>query len=169
MATKLLDGIKFLLRLISCISICLLTIIVFMQVINRNFFDHSFTWVEEVVSMAMVFVTYMGAAMATINNSNTRIDFFIRKLPRPVYNVFEALDDGICIVFLVVIAAMSYKLMLSNWSMVTPALRLPQGINYFAIMLGCILMIIFYLIQMWLHICKVMGKDTTKAEEVLNR
>lgn len=169
MATKLLDGIKFLLRLISCISICLLTIIVFMQVINRNFFDHSFTWVEEVASMAMVFVTYMGAAMATINNSNTRIDFFIRKLPRPVYNVFEVLDDGICIVFLVVITAMSYKLMLSNWSMVTPALRLPQGINYFAIMLGCILMIIFYLIQMWLHICKVMGKDTTKAEEVLDR
>ena len=169
MATKLLDGIKFLLRLISCISICLLTIIVFMQVINRNFFDHSFTWVEEVASMAMVFVTYMGAAMATINNSNTRIDFFIRKLPRPVYNVFEVLDDGICIVFLVVITAMSYKLMLSNWSMVTPALRLSQGINYFAIMLGCILMIIFYLIQMWLHICKVMGKDTTKAEEVLNR
>lgn len=31
--------------------------------------------------MAMVYITYFGAAMATINNSNTRIDFFIRKLP----------------------------------------------------------------------------------------
>ena len=81
MAKKLLDTIKFLLRLISCISICLLVVIVFMQVINRNFFDHSFTWVEEVASMAMVFITYLGAAMATINNGNTRIDFFIRKLP----------------------------------------------------------------------------------------
>ena len=169
MATKLLDGIKFLLRLISCISICLLTIIVFIQVINRNFFDHSFTWVEEVASMAMVFITYMGAAMATINNSNTRIDFFIRKLPKPIYNVFEVLDDGICIAFLVLVTAWSYKLMLSNWSMVTPALRLPQGINYFAILLGCILMIIFYLIQVWLHLCRMMGKDTAKAEEVLNR
>lgn len=169
MATKLLDGIKFLLRLISCVSICLLTIIVFMQVINRNIFDHSFTWVEEVASMAMVFITYMGAAMATINNSNTRIDLFIRKLPKPVYNVFEILDDVICIAFLVIITAWSYKLMLSNWSMVTPALRLPQGINYFAIMLGCILMIIFYLVLLWLHLNKLMGKDTTKAEEVLNR
>ena len=55
MAKKLLDAIKFLLRLISCVSICLLVVIVFMQVINRNFFDHSFTWVEEVASMAMVF------------------------------------------------------------------------------------------------------------------
>ena len=83
MAKKLLDTIKFLLRLISCVSICLLVVIVFMQVINRNFFDHSFTWVEEVASMAMVFITYLGAAMATINNGNTRIDFFIRKLPDP--------------------------------------------------------------------------------------
>jgi hypothetical protein len=33
--------------------------------------------------MAMVFITYLGAAMATINNGNTRIDFFIRKLPTP--------------------------------------------------------------------------------------
>lgn len=63
MAKKLLDTIKFLLRLISCVSICLLVVIVFMQVINRNFFDHSFTWVEEVASMAMVFITYLGAAM----------------------------------------------------------------------------------------------------------
>ena len=95
MAKKLLDTIKFLLRLISCVSICLLVVIVFMQVINRNFFDHSFTWVEEVASMAMVFITYLGAAMATINNGNTRIDFFIRKLPTPVYNAFELLDDVI--------------------------------------------------------------------------
>lgn len=166
---KLLDGIKFLLRLLSCVSICLLTIIVFMQVVNRNFFDHSFTWVEEVASMAMVFVTYMGAAMATINNGNTRIDFFIRKLPKPVYNFFELLDDFICIAFLVVVTGMSYKMMLSNWSMETPALRLPQGINYLAILLGCMLMIIFYLVQVWLHVCRLMGKDTTQTEEALNR
>ena len=121
MAKKLLDTIKFLLRLISCVSICLLVVIVFMQVINRNFFDHSFTWVEEVASMAMVFITYLGAAMATINNGNTRIDFFIRKLPTPVYNAFELLDDVICIVFLVIVSSVAYKQMLTSWSMQTPA------------------------------------------------
>lgn len=125
MAKKLLDTIKFLLRLISCISICLLVVIVFMQVINRNFFDHSFTWVEEVASMAMVFITYLGAAMATINNGNTRIDFFIRKLPTPVYNAFELLDDVICIAFLVIVSTIAYKQMMTSWPMQTPALRLP--------------------------------------------
>ena len=56
--------------------ICTLTIIVAMQVVNRNFLQHSFTWVEEVAGIAMIFVTYLGASMATVNNSNTRIDFF---------------------------------------------------------------------------------------------
>ena len=169
MAKKLLDTIKFLLRLISCVSICLLVVIVFMQVINRNFFDHSFTWVEEVASMAMVFITYLGAAMATINNGNTRIDFFIRKLPTPVYNAFELLDDVICIGVLVIVSTIAYKQMLTSWSMQTPALRLPQGINYLAILLGCVLMIVFYVVWAILHLMKLMGRDTSKEEEELNR
>lgn len=165
MAKKLLDTIKFLLRLISCISICLLVVIVFMQVINRNFFDHSFTWVEEVASMAMVFITYLGAAMATINNGN----IFIRKLPTPVYNAFELLDDVICIAFLVIVSTIAYKQMMTSWPMQTPALRLPQGINYLAILLGCVLMIVFYVVWAILHLMKLMGRDTSKEEEELNR
>lgn len=39
MAKKLLDTIKFLLRLISCVSICQLVVIVFMQVINDIDFE----------------------------------------------------------------------------------------------------------------------------------
>lgn len=169
MVTKLLDGIKFLLRLISCVSICLLTIIVFMQVVNRNFFDHSFTWVEEVASMAMVFVTYLGAAMATINNSSTRIDFFIRALPKKLYQVVEVLDDLICMAFLVAIVVLASKLMLQNMTVFTPALRLPAGINYFAIFLGSALMIIFYGIHLVLDIKKIIGRDVSDMEEVLNR
>ena len=107
--------------------------------------------------------------MATINNGNTRIDFFIRKLPTPVYNVFEVIDDVICIAFLVIVSNVAYKQMLTSWSMQTPALRLPQGINYLAILLGCVLMIIFYVVWTLLHLQKLMGKDTSKEEEELNR
>ena len=169
MATKILNGIKFFLRLISCVSICMLIIIVFMQVINRNFFDHSFTWVEEVASMSMVFITYLGAAMATINNSNTRIDFFIRLLPKKLYHAVEVLDDAICIGFLVLVVVMAQRMMVVNWTMYTPALKLPVGVNYFAILLGSILMIVFYFIHMILDAKKMLGHDVSAAEEALNK
>lgn len=99
MAKKLLDTIKFLLRLISCVSICLLVVIV----------------------------------------------------------------------FLVIVSTIAYKQMLTSWSMQTPALRLPQGINYLAILLGCVLMIVFYVVWAILHLMKLMGRDTSKEEEGLNR
>ena len=83
MVLKLIDKVKFLLRILSCVTVCTLTIIIGIQVVNRYVFGTSFTWVEELAGMAMVYITYFGAAMATINNSNTRIDFFIRKLPGP--------------------------------------------------------------------------------------
>ena len=75
MVLKLIDKVKFLLRILSCVTVCTLTIIIGIQVVNRYVFGTSFTWVEELAGMAMVYITYFGAAMATINNSNTRIDF----------------------------------------------------------------------------------------------
>lgn len=169
MLIKTLNGVKFGLRVISCVMICMLTIIVTMQVVNRNFFDQSFTWVEEVAGMAMVFVTFLGAAMATINNSNTRIDFFIRKLPPKGFLFFEVLDNIICIGFLAVVCQFAVKLFGKNLTIFTPALKLPMAINYFAILLGCGLMILFYIVHLYLDIQKFRGIDTLAFEEELSK
>ena len=59
--------------------------------------------------------------------------------------------------------------MMTSWPMQTPALRLPQGINYLAILLGCVLMIVFYVVWAILNLMKLMGRDTSKEEEELNR
>ena len=167
MLLKVLDGIKLLLRIISCVMICCLTIIVTMQVVNRNFFDHAFTWVEEVAGMAMVYVTFLGAAMATINNTNTRIDFFIRLLPSKGTYAFEILGDLICIGFLGMVSYLSTGLMEKNMKIFSPALKLPMAINYFAILLGCVLMIVFYLVRLWLDAQKIAGKNVGMIEEEL--
>lgn len=169
MILKCIDKIKFILRVISCIMICTLTIIVAMQVVNRNFLQHSFTWVEEVAGIAMIFVTYLGASMATVNNSNTRIDFFIRMLPEKGTQFFEILVDIICVVFLCIVCGYSIKLMGNNLATFTPALKLPIAINYFAVLLGSVLMVAFYIINLYVHIKKFMGKECIELEEVLNK
>ena len=37
------------------------------------------------------------------------------------------------------------------------------------ILLGCVLMIVFYVVWAILHLMKLMGRDTSKEEEGLNR
>ncbi|MDO4277323.1 MAG: TRAP transporter small permease [Lachnoclostridium edouardi] len=169
MIVKIADKIKFILRSLSCITICTLVIVTGLQVVNRYVFHKSFTWVEELGGMAMVYITYFGAAMATINNSNTRIDFFIHKLPRPICQAFEILDDCICIGFLGVISCLSWKLAGSNMNALSAAMKIPLAVNYIGILLGCILMIGFYFIHLWVDIQKCKGLDMSSIEEALNR
>lgn len=119
--------------------------------------------------MAMVFVTFLGAAMATINNSNTRIDFFIRLLPKKGTYVFEMLDDLICIGFLAVVCQLATGLMEKNMTIFTPALKLPMAINYFAILLGSVLMILFYLVRLYMDSQRLFGKNMDAMEEEMNK
>lgn len=169
MALKTLSFIKKALRITSCITICFLTIIVAMQVINRNLFGHSFTWVEELAAILMVYVTYFGAAIATINNSNTRIDFFIRQMPYKAHQFFEILDDFICVIFLTIIALYSTQGIRKNISMFTPAMHLPIAVSYLGIMLGSILMILFYLVRIWIDLKKNSKTGVSSIEEVINQ
>lgn len=169
MIVKVMNKVKFILRVISCIMVCMLTVIVAMQVMNRDFFGHSFTWVEELAGISMIFVTYLGAAMATINNSNTRIDFFIRMLPVKVTNAINVLDNLICIAFLCVVSKLAFKLMETNINTLTPAMKLPISINYFGVLLGSALMILFYILHVYLDIQRFRGKNVTEIEGELNK
>ena len=169
MIVKIADKIRFLLRSLSCITICTLVIVTGMQVLNRYVFHSSFTWVEELGGMAMVYITYFGAAMASINNSNTRIDFFIHKLPKPLSQGFEILDDCICIVFLVVVSGLAWRLAGSNMTALSAAMKVPLAINYIGVLLGCLLMICFYIIHLWIDVQKFRGVDMSSIEEELNK
>lgn len=65
-------------------------------------------------------------------------------------------------------STIAYKQMLTSWSMQTPPSVLPQGILS-GHLLGCVLMIVFYVVWAILHLMKLMGRDTSKEEEELNR
>ena len=160
MVLKLIDKVKFLLRILSCVTVCTLTIIIGIQVVNRYVFGTSFTWVEELAGMAMVYITYFGAAMATINNS---------KLPGPVYRGFEILDDCICIAFLLVICRYAAKLVGTNLNALSAAMKVPLSVNYVGVLSGCVLMIIFYVLRLWIDVEKLRGRNMEYVEEELSR
>ena len=169
MIIKATDKIKFFLRCLSCMTICTLVIITAIQVVMRYVFHQSLTWVEELGGIAMIYITYCGAAMATINNSNTRIDFFIKQLPKPVYRAFEVFDDCVCIAFLIVLSRYAWKMIGKNLHTLSTAMKLPIAVNYVGEMIGCLLMIAFYLIHLYIDIQKCKGVDMTEIEEALNQ
>lgn len=103
-AVKILNGIQYALKVLCAIVICSLTVILALQIVKRNVFLSSFTWAEELSTISMVWITFLGAAMATSNDQHTRIDFFIRKLPFKAYHSVLIFDNLACIAFCLIIS-----------------------------------------------------------------
>lgn len=165
---KVLKVVQKLLRWACAVTICMLTVILTLQVVNRNFFGHSFVWVEELAGISMIYLTFLGSAVATLNNGNTRIDFFIRLFPRKINIGFNILGNIICMGFVGVLCRYSYKLMGNNMKMMTAAMKLPVSVTYCGMFIGCALMIIFYFIRTYIEIQTLQGKDMSTIEEDLS-
>lgn len=168
-AVKILNGIQYALKVLCAIVICSLTVILALQIVKRNVFLSSFTWAEELSTISMVWITFLGAAMATSNDQHTRIDFFIRKLPFKAYHSVLIFDNLACIAFCLIISKYAWKAIGNNLNNLTPALKLPVSVNYLGMLLGLILMVLFFVVQTVLEVQKLRGKDVSKIEEALNK
>lgn len=140
---KLLDWIRNILKVLCCLVITFMCVIVFIQVINRNCFGKSFVWVEELVGMCMVAITFLGAALASSNNSHTRIDFVVLKLPKRISTMVYMFGNALCAVFVAVLGYYSVPLISSTLNSLTPRLKLPYAINYIVVLTGAVLMFIY--------------------------
>ena len=166
-AVKLIKYIQIALKVLCAFVICSLTVILGLQIIKRNILLSSFTWAEELSTISMVWITFLGAALATITDQHTRIDFFIRNLPSKAYHSFLIFDDLVCMLFCGVIIKFSWAAIGKNLNNLTPALKLPVSVNYAGIFAGFVLMIIFFTLRIAVEIMTLSGKDVNGIEKEL--
>ncbi|MFR5889185.1 MAG: TRAP transporter small permease [Oscillospiraceae bacterium] len=142
---KLLNFIREALKVFCCVVLTLMSVIVFMQVVNRNIFGGSFVWVEELAGMCMVGITFLGAALATSTNAHTRIDFIILKLPKRGTKIMYMLGNAVCAAFVCVLGYYSIPLIRQTINSLTPRLKLPYALNYIVVLLSAVLMLIYFI------------------------
>lgn len=162
-----LKKIKLALQWVCAFTLVMLVIVLTMQIINRNFFGKSFTWAEELAGICMIYLTFLGSSLATLNNSNTRIDFFIRLLPDKGPKIMNIVSFLVAEAFLIVLAIYSFHGIMNNMKNLTPAMKLPIGMEYLGLFIGVLLMIVFYIIRIIMEFQSLAGKDLSKVEEVL--
>lgn len=139
--------IRQILEIICCLVLSTMSVIVMMQVIDRNVFQKTFVWVEELAGLCMVAITFLGAALATCTNQHTRIDFLVLKLPKRGSLIVYILGNLTCCLFVTILACQAIPMASKNWHNLTPRLKLPYGINYVSVAVGSILMLVYLLAQ----------------------
>ena len=112
-----------------------LTILLFIQIVNRYIFLESFVWLEEISRISFVWMIYFSIAMACKQNRHIRvniIDMFLPVFPLKIVTLFA---DALWIAFNLAITWFGIVLIGTTiqYEYRTPVTDIPMGIIYFVI------------------------------------
>ena len=83
-------------------------VILFAQIISREFFGYSFSWSEELSVYAFVWFVFFGASYAAKLGAHNRVTFQFNKLPKKVAYGIEAFADLFWVSFNIYFVYLSY-------------------------------------------------------------
>ncbi|MDY0943820.1 TRAP transporter small permease [Priestia megaterium] len=145
---KINVGLTKLLEWIIVVSMLVILLSNFVNVILRYFFSAPFYWTDELSALLFVWIIFIGSAVAVATNSHASLDYFFRKMTPQFKKITKIVYTIIIIVTLLYLTIGSY-----NWIEVLSdqkysSLPLPLALGFLPIPIGCALMIYFLIVNL---------------------
>ena len=126
------------------LSLAIMAILVFGNVVLRYAFNSGITWSEEMSRYLFIYLVFLGSIGALKENQHLGMDTIIKRLPRPIKRVVYIFSNIIAIYTLYLVADGSWSMTLLNAESTAPATGLPLSYVYFvgvftAVCMGLIL------------------------------
>jgi len=125
----------------------LMTVIVLMQIIFREFFNISIFWTFEVSSFMFTWIIFLGAAIGFMRKSHFSISLMVEKFSPKIIKFFDNFVIIVVTIFLVVVIKYGWDLMISTRYQISPSLRVPMSIIYSVIPFGSSIMLLY----LWIY------------------
>jgi len=125
------------------------------NIILRFFFNSGLPWAEELIRYLFIWITFIGLAICTRNDSNIRVDVLLNIINKKAGVIINILVALISMAFLAFLTKAGVELVQFNIErgQFSPALEWPMYIVYISIPIGCALAFIHY-IQYILNMAK---------------
>ena len=115
-------------------------LVVLLEVVSRYIFHHSIAWGGEVCTTLLVWITFVGGAVALLDNGHMCVDLVMNRISSPGVKKFLGLIGSLAMLAFAVCGAFGgWKLAMHTWNMKTTTLQIPAGILYLAFPIGCVL------------------------------
>jgi len=114
----------------AAVTMALICLITFANVIVRYFTDESFAFTEEFSVFLMVVLTFVGTSAAFAKNTHIRMTFLVEKLPPKVAHYAEIAMMVAAAVLFAIIVWYGIRLLHDDWKFGTtsPGIGIPQWI-----------------------------------------
>lgn len=148
MAGKIWDNLE---EYFLIVSLSVVGILMFIQVIMRYVFSNSLSWSEELARYMHQWLIWVGASYGVKKSRLIRIEIIKGKVAKRINRIIEIVVILACIIFCVFLLVkgneMTNKIL--SFGQVSPALGLPMGFPYMSIPVGSSLMIVRYLEKLY--------------------
>ncbi|MEM7753475.1 MAG: TRAP transporter small permease [Pseudomonadota bacterium] len=139
----LLDWIAALCRLITGVSLVVLTVIFGWLVFGRYVLNATPTWVEQAALLLVMVIAFLGAAVGVHENGHLSVTFFRTAVPRWVRTVFVVVTDIAMAGFGLLMLVYGAQLTAFKWGSMIPLIQLPEGLRSLPLTIGGGLIMIF--------------------------
>ena len=145
---KVIDKVIQLERYICCALLVVIMVICFGSVIMRYVFNKPWSWSEEVIIVFLVWFGFLAMSVETYNDTNIAITGLYSRLPKPLRKACDVLRHVLLTAFFWLMSKDSWSLFLLNSRKRLPASHWNQGLQYFPMFLGGVLMVVFSILNL---------------------
>ena len=142
----ILDKIE---RFLIVLAFSVMTVTIFVQVINRNITHVSVGWFEELARYCMITVIMFASEIVFRTNEHMRLQIIVDKLKGKARVIVERLVHVLIIFFSVVIMSGSFSLIkaVAKSGQKTAGLQIPMAVPYLAVLIPFSIITLIQIVQ----------------------
>lgn len=142
----ILGKIKNILNIIITLLFVALLFCATLQVLSRYILPHSIPWTEEFARFLIIYITFIGAAIAIYEKTHITITILIDKLPLRKKLIIQVIINIFILFFLYLVFRGGISMTIRSWGIVSGSmLKFMIGYVYIVIPISTVIMIGFLL------------------------
>ncbi len=141
--------IDWLLKWYIVVLMALLVVLTFVQVVARYLMHSSFTSTPQYARLVVVWLTFMGAAMAARHHKLIRIEIFEERLPTKIRTVLGTFFDLVLMSLLLVIIKKGWLVVVVTNSQVVAGTPISYAAYTLSIVMGSAIMFFYIGLRIW--------------------
>ena len=144
-----IDALALALEKLLGLALIIAVVINFVNVVGRYIFGSTFISADEVQIYIMVYIAFLGAAVATWRRIHLRMDVLVQRLPAGIKRIFAAAELALILVLasLVLYVSSGYVAQMAGLDARSQNAGIPMWIPHSAIVLGFGLIAVLAVLQ----------------------
>ncbi|CAM3872878.1 TRAP transporter small permease [Alkalicoccus chagannorensis] len=135
-----IDTVNRFLRYTIAIILGVMAVVIAYQIFSRFILGTSLGWSEELTRYLMIWLVFLGAAVALRDKSLIGIDMFVDKLPGKAQQIVRNFTYGLMLVFFGFLMWRSIGVIEGVTGQLSPSMRVSMAYTYAAIPVGAFFM-----------------------------